>query len=73
MTEREQIVRARVEPCVQTRYEHDPGQPGPPWPLTSAEVEVFADELAEVAVHDDRDPFDPAVRRWRAEFRRRTR
>ena len=43
---------------------------GPPWPLTRAEVEAFTgDGLEPVRIEDLRDP-DPAVRRWRAEFRR---
>ena len=43
---------------------------GPPWPLSRAEVEAFADHgLQPVRIEDLRDP-DPAVRRWRAEFRR---
>ena len=51
---------------------HDEGGPGdgPPWPLTRAEVEAFADNGLEVVrVEDIRDPGVPA--RWRAEFRRR--
>jgi hypothetical protein len=43
---------------------------GPPWPLSQAEVEAFADHgLEPVRIEDLRDP-DPAVHRWRAEFRR---
>jgi SAM-dependent methyltransferase len=50
----------------------DEGPPGggPPWPLTRSEVEAFAHGgLEPVGIEDLRDP-DPAVRRWRAEFRR---
>jgi hypothetical protein len=44
---------------------------GPPWPLTRAEIEAFGiSGLEPVRVEDLRDPADPAVRRWRAEFER---
>ena len=50
---------------------HEPGGPqdGPPWPLTRAEVEAFAQAgLETVRIEDIRDPGVPP--RWRAEFRR---
>jgi Methyltransferase domain len=40
---------------------------GPPWPLTRAEVEAFADgDLREVRIEE----IPGEIRRWRAEFRR---
>ncbi|MEV8503793.1 class I SAM-dependent methyltransferase [Actinoplanes sp. NPDC051475] len=43
---------------------------GPPWPLTRAEIDAFAGpSLTPVAVEHLRDPGDPLVARWRAEFR----
>jgi SAM-dependent methyltransferase len=51
------------------RDERDGLPDGPPWPLTRAEVEAFADEgLEPIRIEDIRDPGVPA--RWRAEFRR---
>lgn len=45
--------------------------PGPPWPLARTEIEAFAaGGLTPVRIEDTRDPDDPAVRRWRAEFHR---
>jgi SAM-dependent methyltransferase len=45
---------------------------GPPWPLTRTEVEAFAiGALRPVLIEDLRDPAQPDVRRWRAEFRAR--
>lgn len=42
---------------------------GPPWPLTRAEVDAFATgDLRPQRIEDLRDPQDPTVRRWRAEF-----
>lgn len=47
----------------------DPG--GMPWPLTRAELAAFAAHgLAEAAFEDFADPEEPAVRRFRAEYRR---
>jgi SAM-dependent methyltransferase len=46
---------------------------GPPWPLTRAELDAFADDLEPVLVEDIKDPSDTGTRRWRAEFRRRAR
>lgn len=51
----------------------EPGQPvsGPPWALTSAEIDAVADSgLEPVAIEDLTDPQMPWPRRWRAEFRR---
>ncbi|MEV4640178.1 class I SAM-dependent methyltransferase [Actinoplanes sp. NPDC049548] len=45
---------------------------GPPWPLTRAEIDAFAGPVAAltpVSVEHLRDPDDPLVARWRAEFR----
>jgi SAM-dependent methyltransferase len=51
------------------REESDGPVDGPPWPLTRAEVEAFAASgLRTVRIEDIRDPADPGVRRWRAEF-----
>jgi hypothetical protein len=47
---------------------------GPPWPLTRAEIEAFAQgglELVELEeLHDDASGFESFPHRWRAEFRR---
>jgi SAM-dependent methyltransferase len=44
---------------------------GPPWPLTRAEVDAFATGgLEPVRIEDLVDAVPPALRRWRAEFRR---
>lgn len=44
---------------------------GPPWPLTRAEVGSFAaGGLRTVRIEELRDAAQPAIRRWRAEFRR---
>lgn len=52
------------------RDEDDPPQ-GPPWPLTRAEVEMFATGgLRLVRVEDVPDAEEPRMRRWRAEFHR---
>lgn len=52
------------------RDERDPVN-GPPWPLTRAEIDAFAaGDLAPVRVEEIPLTEDPAVRRWRAEFRR---
>jgi hypothetical protein len=51
----------------------DDGEPveGPPWPLTRAEVEAFADgDLRGVRIEQFSDAAEPGVRRWRAEFER---
>ena len=53
---------------------HDgPGeQPGPPWPLTRAEIDAFAEDgLTPAAIEITAIPAEPAERRWRAEFHRR--
>ena len=53
------------------RGEHDDPDPGPPWPLTRAEINAFATGgLTPVAVEDLQDQDNPRVRHWRAEFRR---
>jgi SAM-dependent methyltransferase len=45
------------------------GVPGPPWPLTRAEVEAFATGgLRALRIEEIRDASQPALRRWRAEF-----
>jgi SAM-dependent methyltransferase len=52
------------------RDEADPVD-GPPWPLTRAEVDAFATGgLQSVRIEDVVGAVQPAVRRWRAEFRR---
>jgi hypothetical protein len=44
---------------------------GPPWPLTRAEIDAFADGgLRPVQVEDLRDASAPGLRRWRAEYER---
>ncbi|MGH3496358.1 MAG: class I SAM-dependent methyltransferase [Nocardioidaceae bacterium] len=44
---------------------------GPPWPLTRTEVDSFATGgLRPVRIDDVRDPGEPGVHRWLAEFRR---
>lgn len=46
-------------------------EPGPPWPLTRAEVDAFAvDDVRAVLVEELEDDNDPPIRRWRAEFTR---
>jgi SAM-dependent methyltransferase len=46
-------------------------QDGPPWPLTRAEVDSFAgDELRAVRIEEIAASDDPAIVRWRAEFRK---
>ncbi len=53
------------------RDEHDPPPDGPPWPLTRADIEAFPiGGLETVQIEEIRDPDQPEVRRWRAEFRR---
>jgi hypothetical protein len=48
---------------------HDDSSPGPPWPLTRAEVESFATHgLTLTALELTTIPGQPADRRWRAEF-----
>lgn len=45
--------------------------PGPPWPLTPAEIDAFGgDGLTRVSREDLADPVDPAIHRWRAVFHR---
>ncbi len=47
-------------------------RPGPPWPLTSAEIDEFAaDGLTPAAIEITTMPDEPTERRWRAEFHRR--
>jgi SAM-dependent methyltransferase len=47
------------------------GVDGPPWPLTRAEVDAFAQGgLEAVRLEMERDAGEPALLRWRAEFRR---
>ena len=47
-------------------------QPGPPWPLTRAEIDQFAaDGLTPAAIEITTIPAEPTERRWRAEFHRR--
>jgi SAM-dependent methyltransferase len=46
-------------------------QPGPPWPLTRAEIESFADDgLVPADIELAGLPGEPGERRWRAEFQR---
>jgi SAM-dependent methyltransferase len=53
------------------RDERDGPVDGPPWPLTRAEVDAFADGgLRPVRIEDLRNAADPAYRRWRAELHR---
>ncbi len=53
------------------RADHEPLEPGPPWPLVRAEVEAFAtDGVQPVLIEELRDPGPPPRLRWRAEFRR---
>lgn len=47
-----------------------PAADGPPWPLTRAEVDAFGVGLGPVEVELIPDAADPAVGRWRAQFRR---
>jgi ubiquinone/menaquinone biosynthesis C-methylase UbiE len=54
-------------------FGREPDEPadGPPWPLTSSELEAFsAAGLLPVLIEDIRDPARPIARRWRAEFHR---
>ncbi len=47
-------------------------QPGPPWPLTRAEIDQFAaDGLTPAAIEITTMPGQPTERRWRAAFHRR--
>lgn len=43
---------------------------GPPWPLTSAQIESLAVDGLRLASLDDLPASETAVRHWRAEFRR---
>jgi SAM-dependent methyltransferase len=44
---------------------------GPPWPLTRAEIEAFANGgLESVSTERVRDAVQPTIHRWRAELRR---
>jgi SAM-dependent methyltransferase len=53
------------------RREDAPPRPGPPWPLTRAEVEAFAaDGLAAHAVASIPEPDHPTYAVWQAEFHR---
>lgn len=46
-------------------------QPGPPWPLTRAEIDSFGtDGLTQTAIEITPMPGEPAECRWRAEFHR---
>jgi SAM-dependent methyltransferase len=50
---------------------HDEAEPGPPWPLTRAEIESFADGgLDVVSLRQAEVPGRAGEVRWRAEFRR---
>ncbi len=47
-------------------------QPGPPWPLTCADIDEFAaDGLTPAAIEITTMPDEPTERRWRAAFHRR--
>lgn len=53
------------------RSEDDEPGDGPPWPLTRAEIDAFANgDLRPETVEYLSDPQQPGVHRWRAEFRR---
>jgi hypothetical protein len=53
------------------RGEDDAPGDAPPWPLTPSEIDAFATGgLRAVRVEDLRDPAQPGVRAWRAEYRR---
>ena len=43
---------------------------GPPWPITRADIDQFADMLEAVEIVRIPAPGDPTFHRWRAEFRR---
>lgn len=57
---------------IAARRDEADGQPdGPPWPLTEAEIDAFtSDGLRPVRIEPLRDPIQPAIQRWRAEFTR---
>ncbi|GAA3352031.1 methyltransferase domain-containing protein [Amorphoplanes nipponensis] len=45
-------------------------RPGPPWPLSRAEIDAFAAPgLTVLGIEQLTDEADPLIRRWRAEFR----
>lgn len=44
---------------------------GPPWPLTRASIEAFAqDDLRLIQLDSSPSPLDPTIHRWRAEYLR---
>lgn len=45
-------------------------QEGPPWPLTRADIDQFANNLDPVEISRIPAPGQPTFQRWRAEFRR---
>ncbi len=50
---------------------HADDEPGPPWPLSRAEIDAFGvDGVEAVLVEELADPNDSSTSRWRAEFRR---
>lgn len=46
----------------------DGGHEGPPWPLTAADIDMFAARLVPIDVSRIPTPGQPGFQRWRAEF-----
>jgi SAM-dependent methyltransferase len=66
-----QMVRAGGTIVVLAVAEIPEPHEGPPWPLTRADIDAFADSgLEPVRVENVADGKPPAIRRWSAEFRR---
>jgi SAM-dependent methyltransferase len=63
--------KGRILVIARGRAEDAPEGPGPPWPLTRAEIDGFRRAgLEEVSFEDYADPEPPWVRRFRALYRR---